>query len=97
MFEDVDKRLQELEKANTVHKTPAEPIITEKPPKPMSSAFETKVRDEIKKDTIVEVFEQKDGTLAVKPAVISDRNLVFSLCANVVLVVLFITKLIGLW
>lgn len=97
MFEDVDKRLQRLEKANTVHKTPAEPIMAEKPSNPTSSTFETKVRAEIKNNTIVEVFEQKDGTLVVKPAVIADRSLVFSMCANAVLFVLLITKLIGLW
>lgn len=96
MFEDIEKRLQKLRgeevgKKDEVSEIPENTEITE------TTTFEQLLRKKVGEKGVVEVFEGKDGTLRMHPVLIIDKWFFLSLCANAVLFVLLLTKIIGMW
>jgi len=97
-FDDIDRRLHELGKnvagggAAAGSATPAGNAAV-----PKETNFEDDLREMLKNDGVVEVFEGRDGRLVAQPVPVMDRYLLYSMVANAVLFALFVTKAVGLW
>jgi hypothetical protein len=104
MFEKTEKKLRELGKDDVGIELP----ITTKTREEQSTAslqpdtvpdveFMQFLKERVDEEGIVEVFKKDDGTFSVNPVTVIDKWLLYSLCANAVLLVLFISKVIGMW
>ena len=102
MFEDIEKRLQRLRdekagKKDEVSEIPENTEIAEITEITETTTFEQLLRKKVRENGMVEVFEDKDGTLRMHPVLIIDKWFFLSLCANAVLFVLLLTNILGVW
>lgn len=104
MFENTEKRLRELGKDGVGRVLPATTKTCEgpsvaslQPDTAPTEEFLQFLKERVDEEGIVEVFRKNDGTFSVNPVTVIDRWLLYSLCANAVLLVLFVSKLMGAW
>jgi len=94
MFDELDKKLKKLEEQ--IQPAEKETIIVEKKMEPEDN-FKKQLIERLKSESIVEVYQKKDGSFIIASVPEKEGLLVISFCVIAVLVVLLITNVAGLW
>ena len=84
MLNSIDKQLDELK--NTSGNS-----------KQKDSELEHDIREHLKKHDMISIFENNDGSLGIIKTEVISKELLYSLVANAVLLVLLLTKTAGVW
>ena len=104
MFEDTEKKLRELGKDDigeddtVTTNTREEPSTASLQSNTVPDAeFLQSLKKRVDDFGIAEVLKKDDGSLYVHPVTAIDNLLLYSFIANAVLVVLLVSKVIGVW
>ena len=89
MFDDFDKRLNSLLEKKEIKKE----TIKEKKNYNLEEEIEEKLEDN---DAIL-IFKKEDGSLGISESKLINRDLLISIMANAILLVLLLTKIGRLW
>jgi len=89
MFDDFDKRLNSLLEKKEIKKE----TIKEKKNYNLEEEIEEKLEDN---DAIL-IFKKEDGSLEISESKLINRDLLISIMANAILLVLLLTKIGRLW
>lgn len=98
IFDELDKKIKKLEeqlqpesKDNHLELTKAVGDLE------TEDTFKKQLAERLQKESIVEVYQKKDGSFVIASVSEKEGLLLISICTNAVLIVILITKAVGLW
>ncbi|MBE3122055.1 MAG: hypothetical protein IMZ58_07620 [Thermoplasmata archaeon] len=98
IFDELDKKIKKLEEQlQPESKDKHLELIKVVENLETEDAFKKQLAERLQKESIVEVYQKKDGSFVIASVPEKEGLLVISLCINAVLIVILITKAVGLW
>ena len=93
MFDDFDKKLNSLLEKKEIKKETMNETIKEK----KNYTFEEEIGEKLEDSDAILIFKKEDGSLGISESKLINRDLLISIMANAILLVLLLTKIGRLW